>query len=223
MGLDLRPLGKPKLGFENRFKEIFELITSGKARKNSLFDNLMRRKRPSEKELLDEWNKIQTPSYEIIKAPKVGRDKKADQWLLEEYQKLKPKVTLEDLTKEYEGYYVIELGVEDDGIPFYTSLGQDKNVFRGQLLTAYEDLIGKKLIDDLWKSKLADDTLKYGEELMRVADQLAKDHNLEYLKDQRSSPNDNEDSIDYKIHVIYSLAKWLIFYGSNGYGYEADY
>lgn len=30
MGLDMRPMGRPKPGFENRFAEILDIVKSGK-------------------------------------------------------------------------------------------------------------------------------------------------------------------------------------------------
>lgn len=56
--------------------------------------------------------------------------------------------------------------------------------------------------------------------LMNKVDKLAKEH---HLKSQRISPETDEDSIESKLHIVYSLAKWLTFYGRNGHGYEADF
>lgn len=55
---------------------------------------------------------------------------------------------------------------------------------------------------------------------MNKVDKLAKEH---HLKSQRISPETDEDSIESKLHIVYSLAKWLTFYGRNGHGYEADF
>ncbi|MFT4667664.1 MAG: hypothetical protein ACI8YQ_000694 [Polaribacter sp.] len=46
---------------------------------------------------------------------------------------------------------------------------------------------------------------------------------IEYLKKQRTPPDVGEDTIEAKLHIGFSLAKWLIFYGGNGHGYEADF
>jgi hypothetical protein len=69
---------------------------------------------------------------------------------------------------------------------------------------------------------MADDTLKYGQQLMEVAEKLAIEHNVTYLRDQRFPP-ENWDTIEFSIHTIYAASKWLIFYGKNGHGFEADY
>ena len=58
---------------------------------------------------------------------------------------------------------------------------------------------------------------------MIEADRIAEENSLQFLKDQRLPPDTCEDNIESKLHIIYSLAKWLIFYGKNGHGYEADF
>jgi hypothetical protein len=223
MGLDMRPMGKPKPGFENRFVEIFEMVTKDKIPQPSFFDKLKGKKYPTKDELLQEWFANQVPTYETIKAPRVGRDKEADEWIRNKYNELEQKPPLDQFLKEHEGYYVIELAKEQDGVPVYISMGQDENVFRGQFLQDCIDLIGEDLVNEAWDTKQADEALDYGYRLMAVADKLAKEHNLEYLKTQRLPPDTDEDAIESKLHIIYSLAKWLIFYGQNGHGYEADF
>lgn len=223
MGLDMRPIGKPKLGFEKRYLEIFEIIVNGKTPKPIYNDKTKEKKFPTEKELLEEWYTNQISTYETIKAPKVGRDKEADLWIKQQYKKLEQKPLIDKYLKEHEGYYVIELAKEKDGVPVYISLGQDENVFRGKFLENCIDLIGSDLVDEAWNTKLADETLDYGNRLMKIGNDIAKENGLEYLKSQRFPPKKGEDTIESKLHIVFSLAKWLIFYGKNGHGYEADF
>lgn len=223
MGLDMRPMGKPKPGFEKRFIEIFEMVAQDKIPQPTFFDKLRGKKLPTKDELLQEWFANQIQTYETIKAPKVGRDTEADDWIRRKYDELKQKPSLDEFLKEYDGYYVIELAKEQDGVPVYIAMGQDENVFRGQFLQDCIDLIGEDLVHEAWGTKQADDALDYGNRLMATADKLAKEHNLEYLKTQRRPPDTDEDVTESKLHIVYSLAKWLIFYGKNGHGYEADF
>ena len=223
MGLDMRPMGKPKPGFEKRFVDIFEMVTKDKIPQPSFLDKLKGKKYATKDELLQEWFSNQIPTYETIKAPRVGRDKEADEWIRGKYNELEQKPPLEQFLQEHDGYYVIELAKEQDGVPVYIAMGQDENVFRGQFLQDCIDLIGEDLVNEAWETKLANETLDYGNRLMTVADKLAKEHNLEYLKMQRLPPHSDDDTIESKLHIIYSLAKWLIFYGKNGHGYEADF
>jgi hypothetical protein len=224
MGLDMRPMGKPKPGFERRFEEIFEMLSKDKIPKPSLFDKLKGKKLPTKDELLQEWFDGQIQTHDTIKAPRVGKDREADDWIKDKYNELEQKPPFEDFLREYKDFYVIELAKEKDGVPVYiASTGQDENVFRGQFLADCVDLIGENLVNEAWETKLASDTLDYGIRLMAIGDKIAKEKNLEYLKSQRLPPDADEDSVESKLHIVFSLAKWLIFYGKNGHGYEADF
>jgi len=223
MGLDMRPMGKPKPGFEERFNQLFRIVQGIEKQELSFFDKLKGRKLPTQDELLEEWFSIQIPSYETIKAPQVGRDKEADEWVKAKYLDSDKSISEAEFISQHEGYYVIELAKEKDGVPVYISLQQDDNVFRGQFMQDCIDLIGEELVNEAWETKLADDVFHYGQRLMAAADRIARENNLEYLKERRLPPDTNEDSIESKLHIVYSLAKWLIFYGKNGHGYEADF
>jgi len=219
----MRPMGKPKSGFEKRFVEIFDMVTKDKIPQPSFFDKLKGKKQQTKDELLQEWFANQIQSYETIKAPRVGRDKEADDWIKNKYNEVEQKLSLNEFLSEHNGYYVIELAKEEDGVPVYIAMGQDENVFRGQFLQDCIDILGKDLVSEAWNTKMADETLDYGNRLMTAADKLAKQHNLEHLKTQRVPPDIDEDTMESKLHIVFSLAKWLIFYGKNGHGYEADF
>jgi hypothetical protein len=223
MGLDMRPLGKPKPGLEKRFAEVFQMISTNKIPEPSFWDKLKGKKTPTKDELLKEWFDIQIDSYETIKAPRVGRDAEADLWLKGRYEELDNKPKYDEFLQEHQGYYVIRLAKERDGLPCYVSFGQDENVFRGQFLADCMDLIGEELVAEAWKTKLAAETLDYGQRLMQKADEIAQEKKLAYLKNQDSPPDGEPESIESKLHIVYSLAKWLVFYGKNGHGYEADF
>ncbi|MCC9043075.1 hypothetical protein LNQ81_10350 [Myroides sp. M-43] len=128
-------------------------------------------------------------------------------------------MSYDDFVKEHEGYYVIDLAEELDGVPLYCSFGQDQNVLRGQFLNDCLSIIDEDLVYEAWETKRADATLDYGNRLMAAADE----YNLVYLKKQREIPDANEDTMEARLHILYAVAKWLIFYGKNGHGYEADY
>ena len=51
MGLDMRPMGKPKPGFEKRFVEIFEMVSQDKIPQPTFFDKLKGKKMPTKDEL----------------------------------------------------------------------------------------------------------------------------------------------------------------------------
>lgn len=223
MGLDMRPMGKPKQGFEKRFKEIFEMVESDCIPEPTFLEKMLGKNKPTKDELIQEWFKNQISTYETLKAPMVGKDPEAEKWIKEKYDELENKPPLEEFLNEYQDFFVISLAKEQDGVPCYVSFGQDENVFRGQFLADCVDLIGEDLVNEAWGTKLSDETLDYGNRLMAVADSIAKENNLQYLKDQRLPPEVEETRIESKLHIVYSLARWLIFYGKNGHGYEADF
>lgn len=224
MGLDMRPMGKAKPGFEKRFDQIFRIITGAEKQELGFFDKLKGKKLSTKEELLEEWFANQIPSYETIKAQRVGRDGEANAWLKEKYNETDKSVPEQEFIKKHDGYFVISLAKEKDGVPPYISLGQDENVFRGQFLRDCADLIGEDLVNEAWETKLHTETLDYGNRLMAIGEKIAKEKNLSYLKQQQNPPEiHNEESIESKLHIVFSLAKWLIFYGRNGHGYEADF
>lgn len=223
MGLDMRPMGKPVPGFEKRFAEILEMVSQENIPQPTLMQKLKGVKTPTREELMEEWYANQIETYETIKAPRVGVDKEADEWIKVKYNELEDKPSLEEFIEENEGFYVIELAKEQDGVPVYIALGEDENVFRGEFIRDCEDLIGEDLMSEAWETKTAEETLDYGNRLLVVAEKIANEHNLGHLKTQRLPPDTDEESIESKLHILFSLAKWLIFYGKNGHGYEADY
>jgi alpha-L-fucosidase len=223
MGLDWRPMGKPTVGFEERFKQIFRILTDKEKQELSLVDKLKGNKIKNKEALLEEWFEISEKSYETIKAPRVGRDKVADDWIKGKYEETDKTISLEAFISKYDGFYVIELAEELDGVPVYIAMEQDENVFRGQFLQDCADLIGEDLLNEAWVTKFADETWAYGQQLMKIADKVASENNLLYLKEQRMPPDTDEDSLESKIHILYAAAKWLIFYGKNGHGFEADF
>ena len=223
MGLDMRPMGKPRPGCEQEFEDLFAILSGKKKESLSVFEKLNGKKLRTREELLKEWFAAQIPSYETLNAPRVGRDKAADEWIKQKYEETDKTVPLEKFITEHQGYYVIGLSPEKDGVPVYVSFGQDENVFRGQFLADCSDVIGEELVNEAWITKSARETLDYGERLMGAADKVADAHDLAYLKKQYLPPDTDQDSLESKLHIVYSLAKWLIFYGRNGHGYEADY
>jgi len=223
MDLDLRPLGRPKLGYEKRFVEIYEMIMQKRIPKPTFLDKLLRRKIPTEEDLLQEMFDNQVDYSGLIRAPRVGRDREANNWIKKKYSESDKSVSESDLLKINDGFYVLDLAKESDGVPFYNAVPEDKSAFRAQYLLDCVDLIGEDLVCEAWDTKLADATLDYGQRLMTVADRIGNENNLQFLKNLRVPPNTDEDSIEFKLHVVYSLAKWLIFYGKNGHGYAADF
>jgi hypothetical protein len=112
MGLDWRPMGKPKPGYEDRFNQLYRLISGTEKQSPGVLDKLKGKKLPTKEEMLEEWFSIQIPTYETIKAPRVGRDTEADDWIRQQYEESEKETSLEEFVKQYNGYYVILLAKE---------------------------------------------------------------------------------------------------------------
>jgi hypothetical protein len=224
MGLDLVPMGRPKRGFERRFREIWNILESQTIPNLSFFQKILGKEKPTEESLLKELEENSILSYETIQAPQVGRDKEANEWAKKVYEQGEKEVSFEEFFENIKGYRVIQLAKEQDGVPVYISPTQDENVFRGEFLKDCVDIIGEEILEEAWGNKFADEALDYGNRIMSIADKVAKENNLEHLKDLKLPPeNVDEESMEFKLHILYSLAKWLIFYGKNGHGYIADF
>ncbi|AUP77667.1 hypothetical protein [Flavivirga eckloniae] len=228
MGLDLTPLPKPKLGYEDRFKEIFNILKDMQdedySKSPSIIELFIKKKYRLQRKLLREWHQNSISSFDTIKAPRVGYDDEADNWFLKSNKTDNEKLSDKTLIKKNKGFYVIELAKEIEGVPIgkYCARAGYRNGFRGEYLRNCEDLIGD-LVYGIYGSSLAEGTLEYGYKLINKADEIAKKHDLIYLKKQREAPDEWSGHIKSRLHLIYSLANWLIFYGKNGHGYEADF
>ena len=174
---------------------------------------------------MEEWFGLGIPSYETINAPQVGKDARADAWLRERYDAHDnpDKPPFDEVYEDYRGYYVIELAPEQDSVPIYRAFGQDENVFRGQFLADCQELIGEDLLNEAWSNHLAEEAVDYAQRLIAAVAPAARQHGLEYLKDQYEAPEAEPESLESQLHIVYSLARWLMFYGSRGHGYEADF
>jgi hypothetical protein len=109
MGLDWRPLPKPKPGFEKRYIEIFNTLTGKEKPSLSIWDRLTGKQPDRRERLLVEWRENSILSYETINAPVVGRDKIADDWALQKYEESDKSLSKKKFLNEFAGYYVIEL------------------------------------------------------------------------------------------------------------------
>lgn len=212
MGLVWRPLNKPKEGKEEEFKKLFTALNSKQAIEAGV------------EELLGKFLRISTAPYETLNAPMVGRDREATQWAKSKFE-LRPDkaLPLEAFMAAMENFYVIELLERHDGIPVYVGGADEPHVFGATFLKDCEVVAGEEILDEAYTSKLAEDAFDYGTRLMEKADVYAKENNLEYLKDVIMPPDEDEETPISKTHIVYSAAKWLLWWSSRGHGYEANF
>src|SRR5579864_3730655 len=109
MGLDMRPIGKPKPGFEERFNKLFNIFRGLEKQELSRFDKLIGKKPLTEDELLEEWWAIQIPVAETIKAPIIGKDKEATEWLRAKYGDSEEGFNEKEFIKKHKGECILDL------------------------------------------------------------------------------------------------------------------
>jgi len=222
MGLDWKPMNRPKPGREKEYEDIFMALQ--KKEETSFFSKLLGKKQNGREKLLESFFDISIPAYETLNAPRVGFDNNATEWAKEKYEFREDKaLSLEEFLRQMYGYYVVELVPEHDGIPLYIAPHYEPHIFRAQFLKDCEQIIGERMLETAYTSQLAQGAILFGQQIMGIADDYAIKNNVTYLKNQRLPPDFDEDSAESKAHIMFSAAKWLLWWGERGHGYEADF
>jgi len=224
MGLDWNPVHKPKTGNEAEYQELFDKLTGKAPIKPNLW-NLFSFNRVKETERLKErFFDISISAFETLGAPQVGVDKAADEWARGRFEDRTDKnATMEQFMEQMQGFYVVDLVPEHEGIPIYVAMHDERFVFRAAFLHDCEKVIGKQMLDAAHTTMSPEMAIDYGEELMRVADAFAAENGCEAMKDQRTGPKGTEDSTADKAHILFSAAKWLLWWAKRGHPIEARY
>jgi hypothetical protein len=224
MGLDWRPINRPKPGFEKEFEKLFFQIKNYKKAETEYIDKLRGINPITQEQLIDRFFTISIPPYITLNAPCVGYNKNATVWAENKFEDRKDKSqTFEQFMNIMQGYYVVDLVIENDGIPVYIALHDERHVFRAEFLNQCKDILGENILAEAYTSKLSMEAIDFGNKLTQIADKYANEYKCIYLKYQRIPPETDEDQPESKIHIIYSAAKWLIWWGKNNHGYEADF
>lgn len=224
MSYRVMPIGKPKIGYEKEFNDLIFKIKNYENLSVSFVDKIIGRKKPEKKELIKHWKSIQNSPYETIRTPRVGRDQRANQHVIDVIYEgeLKPEHH-DQVIKNYDGFYFGELAEIQDGISVYSDGGGDVIAFNAGYLIESEPLVSNGLLGGSWGLKLSNETKEYGLRVKAEAAHLANKHGIEYLEGQRVRPNSAIESIESKVHVLFEFSRWLIFWGENGHGIEGGY
>ena len=224
MGLDWKPMNKPKPGKEKEYEHIFFILSGQKKEKKSLFEKIFGDEKKSREVLLDQFLDISIPAYETLAAPQVGFDEAATNWAKQQYEFRKDKgLDLNEFLESMQGYFVVELVPEHDGIPVYIAPHYEPHIFRAKFLDYCREIIGDKIFEMAYNSQLAEGAISFAHQLMKIAEDFAASNNVMYLKNQRTPPEADENSPEAKAHIMFSAAKWLLWWGERGHGYEADF
>lgn len=160
MGLDLVVEGCAKPGHETEWRRLLQLSFEGDE------------PTPADSARFAE---VSIPPYERLGAPRVGYDKAADDWIINERKASTPE-DIAAVLKDFHGYYALRL-VTCDGVPFYSNGGLYDGVnetsFRGDFLSACGDVLQKEQIEEAWDHKFPEDAVNYGQALLAAAGRAA--------------------------------------------------
>jgi len=120
------------------------------------------------------------------------------------------------------GFYVLDLVAPCDGVSRYSN-GQaggyvERYSFRGQFLTDCVEIIGSDLLSQAYRSKLPEETARYGEALLRRAADFAETNKIETGNLQQA---EDPDSIEFHLDVVSSAGRWCHFWSERGHWLEA--
>jgi hypothetical protein len=217
MGLDWQPLGKPKPGHEAEFDKLYDEIFDFDNKDASLWERL--------------WAIASSP-YETLAAPRVGFDAEADRWAAKEYAKRPWKrlfVSRRKWRKIFDGYYVLDLVPQNDGMPQYTNGGRgsycEAYTFRAKFLEFCEDMLAEELWGEAWAPHRPAELADYGTRLLNHAAAFAEKHGLADVLGQRDLPASVTDweHPAAKAHIVDSAARWCLFWGERGHGMYPDF
>lgn len=222
MGLDWNPGNKPKPGYEAEFDEILDRIESrdfaekpaGLARLFPFVQARRSKGKPTRDELLERFDEISTTAFETLNAPRVGHDEEANRWAEENYNKEKFGKTKEEWLKYLNGFYVLSLVDQCDGLPRYSNGSPGAYVepysFRAEFLKDCVEILGYDLIDFLYQTRKSDDMADFGQQLQSAAE--------EYAREEGRDLDELEiDGVDQNLDIVLSAARWCKFWGERGH------
>jgi len=221
MGLDWNPMARAKPGYEAEHSRILELD----------LDSLEADER---ERTIERFHEICEAAYETLGAPRVGYDQAANQWLnemIQESGKLKglSEGEAEDFVrKEFEemhGFFVLDLLPASAGLPVYVPAGNyegvDRYTFRGKFLDVVSDLLGDELHERAWERMSPGELKEYGEALLRIGREYAREHGCAGLETERDPPEaDADDAPEFRAHILFSAAHWCLFWSEKGHGLD---
>ena len=200
MGLDWDPLPRPRPEHAAEFAKL-----------------LARLQATGDESVLDRMNAISTPPYATLGAPRVGYDDAADDWLREQVGD----DDFYDMSMKMHGYYVLDLLPPCDGFPVYTHYPAwqklDRYSFRGARLADARAELGA-LYDEAFRYHSAEQLEDYGERLLACARRFAREHRIMEVELVAGLPEYASQSAEARAHVIFSAARWCLYWSRRGHG-----
>jgi hypothetical protein len=225
MGLDWNPLAKPRDGFETEFVRLFqELQGDAPPERKGLLSFPRRGLTEAERQArISRFQEISLAPYETLGAPRVGHDDAADEWLRKKLEAAGKSSEYATTREEMRGFYVLDLLPPCDGFPQYSNCGAyeglDRYSFRGAFLSDVEDVLGKELTERAYATLLAEELAEYGKALLDKARTFASAHGVEHI--EKTPPaNFDEGSPEARADILFSAARWCLFWAGRGHGLE---
>ncbi|PTY38436.1 hypothetical protein BGP77_12045 [Saccharospirillum sp. MSK14-1] len=194
---------------------------------NRLFHEIPQLTGEERQQKMNRWFDVQISPYDTLETPRVGVDQQATDWLREHYRKEGiADQTEEEYLQKHHGVYVPRLTKPCDGIPVYSNSGLNMaaiHSFRGQFVVEdCSELVGVSNLDRLYQNTLAEDALLLAEDIQTLAKTYALKEGVAYVEHLKSV-DAADTSAAQNAHILFSLAKWLRYWGFRGHGFEADY
>ena len=205
MGLDwMVEKIKARPGFEERYATVTRMLKEMDGEAES-------------PELETELEEISITCYEVVGAPQVGHDERANEWFrencyepaLKDLDRLSPEQQkfwssgFDNCLDAHKGKYVMELAQDQGGVASVSGMVMVTNLdFRGKVLR-FIDGLPSELVDESYDDHNAEESLDYARRL------------------EAELPN-VPDGPDGK-ELLQGAVNWLRFWGEKGFGYWAWY
>ena len=210
MGLDWNPGPKAKPGSEKEFSELWQKL-------HAKFCFFREKK-------IARFRQITITAFETLSVPRVGFDAAATDWA---QQKAFPNrqdktLTEEVFLRQMHGFCVLDLVAPCDGIPRYSNGHPggyvERYAFRGQFLKDCVEIIGEELLESGFVSKLPEDTMAYGDQLLEAGTRFSSQHGIDL---SRIHLAEDPDAIEFRLDVVFSAGRWCRFWAERGHWLEA--
>lgn len=215
MGLDwMLQKTKARPGSESRFAQLtLEMDKiSRHAKSQEEYEELTR-------DLSEELAGISVHAFDVIGAPRLGHDEKADNWFFENVYKPNHEEAIsrdgsgltgwaalwskpfDAIVEKYKGQYILEAAEEEGGCAAVSGMLCSAADFRGKMLRFCEGL-PSELVDESYEDHTGEQSLEYADRLERA---------IALVEDEEGRG------------TVRDAVAWLRFWGSKGFGYNAWY
>ena len=217
MGLDCVPLGIAKPGHEAEWQQILERLYQGEQIPDDLRERLL---------------EISMQAYEVLEAPVVGDNARADAWALH-HKPEDSSLSDAEFLEQMAGYRVLRLVPQPcPGLPRYTNAPAydevDETSFRGAFLQSCEQILGKELLERAWTDVMRpEEAVEYGQALLDAAEraraagppppEASKGFLSKLFGGPKEQSPEDDTSFDEQLEILEVAGAWYRFWGERGH------